>query len=241
MAKNGCLNMILILAAVFVGFYFLQTMTTPQMMMYKEGMKNPDMNKNKNKKKDRVKENFGGYEINPASYDVPPNEALAAKLNIPGCVSDSDCGYKPKPDIIPPDMQPSAIAPTCPRPVLGQCDSPSQERSEYSVGTQDYCNNQMPQASCFPRSQLNPEELLPKDECNQWSKANPYGSGALADRNFLQAGWATGISTVGSVLRNANLQLRSEPPNPQQRISPWLQSTISPDLGRKPLELGGCA
>ena len=39
-------------------------------------------------------------------------------------------------------------------------------------------------------------------------------------------------------LRNANLQLRSEPPNPQLKVSPWSQSTIEPDVNRRPLELG---
>ena len=42
-------------------------------------------------------------------------------------------------------------------------------------------------------------------------------------------------------LRNANMQLRSEPPNPQVKVSPWLQTTIEPDVNRKPMEIGGCA
>ena len=85
------------------------------------------------------------------------------------------------------------------------------------------------------------DELLPNDECNLWSKNNPYGSPDLSNRNFLQAGWATGVSTVGSTMRNANLQLRSDPPNPQKVVSPWMQTTIGPDLARKPFELGTCA
>ena len=36
--------------------------------------------------------------------------------------------------------------------------------------------------------------------------------------------------------RNSNLQLRSEPPNPQTQVSPWLNSTIEPDLIRRPLD-----
>lgn len=96
---------------------------------------------------------------------------------------------------------------------------------------------ELEQASCFPQSQLSPEELLPKSSCNTWSE----NSGQLSDRNFLQAGWATGISAVGQTKRNSNLQLRSEVPNPQVTVSPWLQSTISPDLMRKPLEMGGCS
>ena len=37
-------------------------------------------------------------------------------------------------------------------------------------------------------------------------------------------------------MRNANRGLRSEPPNPQVQVSPWLQTTICPDLHRKPLD-----
>jgi hypothetical protein len=58
------------------------------------------------------------------------------------------------------------------------------------------------------------------------------------DKNFLEAGYHVGINTVGQSNRNANLQLRSEPPNPQMSVSPWMQSTIEPDLARKPLEIG---
>ena len=93
--------------------------------------------------------------------------------------------------------------------------------------------------SCFPKSQLTPDDLLPSDECNVWSKNNPHGSGSLANKNFYKFwSWATGVSSVGSTLRNANLQLRSDPPNPQVQVSPWMQTTIQPDVGRKPLELG---
>jgi len=48
----------------------------------------------------------------------------------------------------------------------------------------------------------------------------------------------TGVNTVGQSLQNANRQLRSEPPNPQVKVSPWLQSTIEPDTDRKSLEIG---
>ena len=56
--------------------------------------------------------------------------------------------------------------------------------------------------------------------------------------SLLKAGWHIGINTVGQSLRNANLQLRSEPSNPQVKVSPWMQSTIGPDTNRKPLEIG---
>ena len=49
---------------------------------------------------------------------------------------------------------------------------------------------------------------------------------------------AKSLGMESQVLRNANLQLRSEPPNPQTQVSPWMNSTIEPDLQRVPLELG---
>ena len=64
------------------------------------------------------------------------------------------------------------------------------------------------------------------------------GSGDLKNVSLLKAGWHIGINTVGQSLRNANLQLRSEPPNPQLSTGPWNQSTISADMQRRPLEIG---
>jgi len=96
-------------------------------------------------------------------------------------------------------------------------------------------------ASSFPKDQLTAEELLPQDNSSLWAQVNPSGEGSLKDRNFLQSGYHIGINTVGQTLRNANLQLRSEPPCPQIQVSPWSMSTIEPDISRKPFEISGCA
>lgn len=106
-------------------------------------------------------------------------------------------------------------------------------------GTSEDSQNQYPN-DCFPKDQLTPAELLPGDGNSKWAQVNPAGQGELGDQNFLNAGYHVGVNTVGQTLRNANLQLRSEPPNPQLKVSPWLQSTIEPDSNRKPLEIGGC-
>jgi len=100
---------------------------------------------------------------------------------------------------------------------------------------------QLRQSSCFPKEMLSPEELKPQDNSSLWAQVNPSGVGNLKGRNFLQASHHIGINTVGQTLRNANLQLRSEPPCPQVQVSPWQQTTIEPDLSRKPFEIGGCA
>ena len=96
-------------------------------------------------------------------------------------------------------------------------------------------------ASCFPKDQLTATELLPQSQASTWASVNPEGQGTLKNKNFVQAGHHVGVNTVGQTLRNANLQLRSEPPNPQIQVSPWQQSTMNPDTNRKPLEIGGCA
>ena len=88
--------------------------------------------------------------------------------------------------------------------------------------------------------QLNPQDLLPQDYASTWAKANPSGAGSLAGQNFLDATSHIGINTVGQTLRNPNLQLRSEPPNPTVVISPFWQPTIQPDTSRRYLEIGSC-
>jgi hypothetical protein len=92
-------------------------------------------------------------------------------------------------------------------------------------------------AGCYPRDQLTPSELLPKDQNSVWAEQNPMGPGSLKGKNFLSAGALIGVNTVGQSLRNANWQLRSEPPNPQVPISIFNQSTIAPDTNRRPLEI----
>ena len=93
-------------------------------------------------------------------------------------------------------------------------------------------------AGCYPRDQLTPTELLPQDMNSIWAEQNPMGPGSLKGKNFLSAGALIGVNTVGQSLRNANLQIRSEPPNPQVPVSIFNQSTISPDISHRPLEVG---
>ena len=92
-------------------------------------------------------------------------------------------------------------------------------------------------SNCYPKNQLAPQELLPNDPNSKWAQVNPMASGDIAGKNFLNAGALIGVNTVGQSLRNANWDIRAAPPNPQVEVSPWLQSTIAPDLGRRPLDI----
>jgi hypothetical protein len=107
----------------------------------------------------------------------------------------------------------------------------------FESGPADFGGAQAP-AGCYPRDQLSATELLPKDGSSVWAQQNPLGPGSLKGKNFLSAGALIGVNTVGQSLRNANLQLRSEPPNPQVPVSIFLQSTIGPDISHRPLEVG---
>ena len=70
---------------------------------------------------------------------------------------------------------------------------------------------------------------------NKIHEQNPDGEGILKGVNYLDATYHVGVNTVGQSLRNANLNLRAEPPNPRVAVSPWLNSTIDTDLSRKTL------
>lgn len=93
--------------------------------------------------------------------------------------------------------------------------------------------------ACFPRDRLTADDLLPKDAADsKWARLNPSGTGDIHDQNYLTAGYHIGVNTVGQSMRNANLQLRSEIPNPQNPVGPWMISTIEPDLRPNTLEIG---
>jgi hypothetical protein len=93
--------------------------------------------------------------------------------------------------------------------------------------------------SCISRDRLTSADLLPLDANSKWAELNPQCAGDLQDQNYLTAGYHIGINTVGQSMRNANLQLRYEPPNPQIPVSPWSISTIEPDQrGRGLMDVG---
>jgi hypothetical protein len=115
---------------------------------------------------------------------------------------------------------------------MGQNEQPQQIHTE----------NRTP-SSCFPQKILTAEELLPRDDSaaiSDFSQDYPIGEGVQRGVNYLSAGYQIGVNTVGQSLRNANRQIRAEPPNPQVNVSPWLNSTIGPDLDRRPLDNNSC-
>lgn len=118
--------------------------------------------------------------------------------------------------------------------------APAEPLGNESYRSVNYQGTKLPN-DCFPKDRLTSDDLLPKDAANtKWAQVNPAGQGDVKDQNFLNAGYMIGINTVGSSLKNANLQLRSEPVIPKVSIGPFLNSSYeASDVLRRPLEIGG--
>lgn len=119
---------------------------------------------------------------------------------------------------------------------------PSEEEIESEYKAVEYAGNKLPN-DCFPKDRLTTEDLLPKDAANlKWSVVNPAGQGDVSNMNFVQAGAMQGVnSTLGS-MRNANLQLRSDPVIPNNANNwPIMMSTIPRNsaMQRRPMEIAG--
>ena len=82
--------------------------------------------------------------------------------------------------------------------------------------------------------------LLPREVATQENFGEFMPQDILKNQNFLDPRDQIGFpETVGGNLRNANQQVRSEPPNPRTPISIFNTSTIVPDQMRPNFELGG--
>lgn len=86
-------------------------------------------------------------------------------------------------------------------------------------------------APTFVASSLLPKINLPG--VPSWSVMDTQ---ALVNQDFLAPTQQFGVDTVLSSLRNPSYDIRNNIPNPINVVSPWLNSTITPDLQRKPLD-----
>lgn len=115
----------------------------------------------------------------------------------------------------------------------GNGNGTGREKPVISGGFDGVSGNELNQARFDMAHELGADDLLPGNE-----NTGGAGHSEIEGKNFLFAGHHIGINTVGQSLRNANQDIRSEPPNPQVQVSPWIQSTIGPDMLRRPLEIG---
>lgn len=85
---------------------------------------------------------------------------------------------------------------------------------------------------------LSGADLLPRDSNSEWNNLNlERNASGVVMPDMLQAGVHQGLDTVGSVLRNANQQIRPDPviPKTNTGLCNVNMSTIEPDQ-----MMGGC-
>jgi hypothetical protein len=77
--------------------------------------------------------------------------------------------------------------------------------------------------------------LLPREVSSQEDFGQFAPEDILSGQNFLDPRSQVGFpESIGGALRNANQQIRAEPPNPKEPFM-WNNSTIVPDLMQRPL------
>ena len=77
------------------------------------------------------------------------------------------------------------------------------------------------------KASYGPNDLLPRDANADWAQQHPAGIGAVAGKNYLNAGALIGVDTVAQ-RSSSSIDLRSEPANPQVAISPWFSMSVHP-------------
>ncbi len=119
---------------------------------------------------------------------------------------------------------------------------PMKNQSSYSIQEHMYApsgvpeNPETPTSRCEMRagtglaSSLLPREMISQEDFGQFAPEE-----VLAGQNFLDSRNQIGVpESIGGALRNANQQLRAEPPNPKEPFT-WNNSTIVPDSMQRPL------
>jgi hypothetical protein len=84
----------------------------------------------------------------------------------------------------------------------------------------------------YTETHLGGDELLPKGGLGaDWAAVNPASMGDMKGQNFLEAGYHTNTAVAGvsQTNRNASWDVRSEVPNPQAKVGPFLNTTIEPN------------
>ena len=79
-------------------------------------------------------------------------------------------------------------------------------------------------------------DLLPKEEPTAVDFGEFAPKGSLLEQNLIDASKLVGVDTNGSSLKNANYGIRRDPVIVKKDIGPFVSSTYTPDLLRKPID-----
>lgn len=88
--------------------------------------------------------------------------------------------------------------------------------------------------NCEPEELYDVDKMLPQEVNNDWFEVAPEPI-SVKNRHLINITKPIGIDTIGSSKKNASYDLRGAPNCPKTVVSPWLESSISPDTNLKPL------
>ncbi len=118
-------------------------------------------------------------------------------------------------------------------PATNTDSAPTQMKTTGDVSEATSVAEQPMSVSGAAPSALLPKEVPIMDDFGKFSTEQ-----ILSGQNYLDPRAQIGYpETVGGVLRNANLQIRSEPANPRDPVSIWNLSTIAPEQMRPLFEI----
>jgi len=78
------------------------------------------------------------------------------------------------------------------------------------------------------------DKLLPQEVNKDWFEVMPEPI-KVKNRHLVNITRSTGINTIGSSLKIATHDIRGNVPCPKYVVSPWMQSSVEPDLNTKGL------
>jgi hypothetical protein len=88
--------------------------------------------------------------------------------------------------------------------------------------------------NCEPEDLFDVDKYLPQTVNNDWFEVQPEPI-SVKNRHLINITKPIGVNTIGTSLRNASYDVRASPACPKYVVSPFLNSSIEPDINLKPL------
>lgn len=88
--------------------------------------------------------------------------------------------------------------------------------------------------NCEPEDLFDVDKYLPQEVNDDWFEVQPEPI-SVKNRHLINITKPIGINTIGTSNKNMSYDIRSAPAVPKLVVSPWLQSSIDPDVNLKPM------
>jgi hypothetical protein len=88
--------------------------------------------------------------------------------------------------------------------------------------------------NCEPEDLFDADKYLPQEVNDDWFEVQQEPI-SVKNRHLINITKPIGVNTIGSSKKNSSHDIRGAPANPKFTVSPWLQSSIEPDVNLKPL------